>query len=114
MHLCTPILVDAHDVEPRVWLFRGPCELDLGQADQRKRQRERAPAPHLFLLKCPIQALIPNVAKSVESDTRGTLLEQDRIDGNLINATRLAKVVGESAHPQEVQRAQIPVLRTQE
>lgn len=55
-----------------------------------------------------MKSLVSNVAQPIESDLRATLLQQDRIQFNLVEVMASSKVVGKASAREDIQGTQIP------
>jgi hypothetical protein len=75
MHALVLVLVEHEDVEPVVFVFEGPFELDA------------------FVFEGHVKALVLHVANAVERDLGGAFAEQDRDHLDVLNIGHLAEVV---------------------
>jgi hypothetical protein len=65
---------------------------------------------HLLLLEGAVESLIAHVAEAVNGHLSLALSKQDGINGDIVHALALAKVVDQIARTQHVQRSQTAIL----
>lgn len=76
--VCVVVLVKSQKIEPVVFLL------------------VRAVEPYFVVSKSPVHALITNVAQSVQSHLRPSLLQQDGLDMNIVCLRYTTKIIDET------------------
>lgn len=87
------VLMHSQQIKPLPRLLAGPKPL------------------HLVITKRPKQPLVPDITHPKQCQLRVPLLQQDRLNGDIIRLGHSAKVVQQATRLQQIQRAKVPLSR---